>query len=281
MSRRSEVERRMHTMGEISSIMGSMKTLALLETRKLTRFRATQRRVVTTIEAAAADLLRVYPVMPPQPGGARHAFVLLGSERGFCGDYNEALLQAFDAHVAKAGVPSPLFIGVGRKLCVKLEDDPRVAGLLDGASAAEEVQAVLTGLIDAISALQDQHGALFLSVVHHREDHDDVQIKLLLPPFRHPSEEARRFPDPPLLNLSPEAFFAELLDHYLFAALYEVFYASLTAENHRRVQHLEGAIRRLDEETARLALKRNKLRQEEITEEIEVILLSVEATTPR
>jgi len=281
MSRRSEVERRMHTMGEISSIMGSMKTLALLETRKLTRFRATQRRVVTTIEAAAADLLRVYPVMPPQPGGARHVFVLLGSERGFCGDYNEALLHALDAHLAEAGEPSPLLIGVGRKLCVKLEDDPRVVGLLDGASAAEEVQAVLTGLIDAISALQEQHGALFLSVVHHREDHDDVQIKLLLPPFQHPSEEARRFPDPPLLNLSPEAFFAELLDHYLFAALYEMFYASLTAENHRRVQHLEGAIRRLDEETDRLALKRNKLRQEEITEEIEVILLSVEATTPR
>ena len=49
------------------------------------------------------------------------------------------------------------------------------------------------------------------------------------------------------------------------------------AENRRRMQHLEGAIRRLEERTSELALKRNALRQEEITEEIEVILLSARA----
>ena len=51
----------------------------------------------------------------------------------------------------------------------------------------------------------------------------------------------------------------------------------LMAENRRRMQHLEGAIRRLEERTSELALKRNALRQEEITEEIEVILLSARA----
>ncbi len=64
------------------------------------------------------------------------------------------------------------------------------------------------------------------------------------------------------------------MDHYLFAALHEILYASLNAENHQRVAHLEGAVKHLDDESAELARQCNALRQEEIIEEIEVILLS-------
>jgi F-type H+-transporting ATPase subunit gamma len=60
--------------------------------------------------------------------------------------------------------------------------------------------------------------------------------------------------------------------------LHEIFYASLMAENQRRMQHLEGAIHRLHEKTDGFARRCRALRQEEITEEIEVILLSVEGT---
>ena len=45
-------------------------------------------------------------------------------------------------------------------------------------------------------------------------------------------------------------------------------------ENHRRVQHLENATHHLDNKTDELKHKINALRQEEIIEEIEVILLN-------
>jgi F-type H+-transporting ATPase subunit gamma len=66
----------------------------------------------------------------------------------------------------------------------------------------------------------------------------------------------------------------ELTDHYLFAALNEILYTSLMVENHQRVTHLEGAITHLDDELATLTRQSNALRQEEIIEEIEVILLN-------
>ena len=56
-----------------------------------------------------------------------------------------------------------------------------------------------------------------------------------------------------------------------------MFYASLAAENHRRVEHMEGAVTRLDERVLALKRRANALRQEEITEEIEVILLSADS----
>jgi F-type H+-transporting ATPase subunit gamma len=77
---------------------------------------------------------------------------------------------------------------------------------------------------------------------------------------------------PPRLQLAPPAFFAELLDQYLLAALYGLLYESLAAENRQRLAHMEHAINRLDETLAHLALERNALRQEKIVEEIEVIL---------
>ena len=58
--------------------------------------------------------------------------------------------------------------------------------------------------------------------------------------------------------------------------LNEVLYSSLMAENRRRLAHMDRALDRLEEDMARLRLTYNARRQEEITEEIEVILLSAD-----
>jgi len=56
-----------------------------------------------------------------------------------------------------------------------------------------------------------------------------------------------------------------------------LLYGSLLPENQRRMQHMDSAVRRLDRTSEELVLRRNVLRQEEITEEIEIIVLSVAA----
>ena len=65
-----------------------------------------------------------------------------------------------------------------------------------------------------------------------------------------------------------------LTDHHLLAALHQMLYTLLMVENRRRVTHLEGAVQHMDEQSSDLAQQCNRLRQEEIIEEIEVILLS-------
>jgi F-type H+-transporting ATPase subunit gamma len=74
--------------------------------------------------------------------------------------------------------------------------------------------------------------------------------------------------------LPAEEFLAGLIGHYLYAALNEVLYSSLMAENRQRHAHMDSALNKLDEDRAHLRLVYNALRQEDITEEIEVILLS-------
>jgi F-type H+-transporting ATPase subunit gamma len=75
------------------------------------------------------------------------------------------------------------------------------------------------------------------------------------------------------LNVKPEAFWAGLADQFLFAKLHQIFYVSLMTENQRRVEHMTGAVKHIEDKTEVLARKSRALRLEAITEEIEVILL--------
>jgi len=76
--------------------MTAMQGLSLVETKKLARFIGHQRRMLANIEAAAADFLSAFPV--GQMAGESPALLLLvGSERGFCGNFNERVLAALAA----------------------------------------------------------------------------------------------------------------------------------------------------------------------------------------
>ena len=278
MSRRRELEQHRRKLRELREIMNSMKTLAYLETHKLTRFLDAQRAATATIESVAADFLAFYPETLPEPEEATEVYLLVGSERGFCGNFNEALFQPLTEQPTSS--QPALLIGLGHKLQPLLEKDTRLVALLDGANVVEEVPTVLNRVVDTLASLQTHHPTLTLSAIFHGgEPEKEVTITRLLPPFQHKPQTPRRFPQPPLLNLPPAAFLLTLADHYLFAALHGILYRSLMAENRRRFQHLEGAVRHLDERAEELAHRGNILRQEEIIEEIEVILLNAAVPT--
>jgi F0F1-type ATP synthase gamma subunit len=272
MTRRFDLERHRRSLGEIREIMNSMKTLAYMETRKLNRFLSAQQAVVHSIEAVADDLLSFYPQLLPEFRAGRHAYLLIGTERGFCGDLNHALLEALAASEHEGG-SGAMLIAVGRRLAQLVEDDERLVAMLPGASVAEEVTGQLGQLVSELTALQAMHPELNLYCLYHGGD-AGVVVKRLLPPFQQTSRRERTFAYPPLLQLTPATFVEGLIEQYLFAVLHEILYTALMTENYTRLSHLEGAVSHLDEETEHLGRECNALRQEEIIEEIEVILLS-------
>ena len=277
MSKRRDLETQLRSLTEIKEIMNAMKNLSLMEVHRLNRFLNTQRRVVASIEAAAADFLGFYPELLAAEGEIRNVYLLVGSERGFCGDFNEALLRALDSHIDSAG--DVRLVAIGNKLVAKLSVDTRIAASLDGASVVDEVDSVLVKLMDALTGLSAPgavRAPLRLTVFHHDATEGTIKVSDLSP-FQKPESKTSHFAHAPLIFLQPQTFFAGLADQYLFAALHELLYSSLMAENQLRMQHMDAAVRRLERRSTELLQKRNILRQEEITEEIEVIMLSVEA----
>ena len=272
MSRRVELEQRLGRLADITGIMNAMKTMALIETRKYGHCMEPQQRQLDGILAAAADFLAFHPEfqspVTDTPETEPDLLVAVGSERGFCGDFNQRVATALPNH----GGPETRWIVVGRRLASRLEADPRRLDWLEGPNVAEEVPVTLDRLIETLH----RHAAgprrwRRLGVLTHDGSGHIVRVHLL--PLKVPP--AHRGPFPPGLHYAPERLFAELIEHSLSAQLPGLLHASLLAENRQRLEHMETALNRLRAKMDEITRRCNALRQEEITEQIEVILLGL------
>ena len=269
MTRRHDQITHRRKLSEIRNIMNSMKTLAIMETHKLERFIETQTAMITSIENIAADFLhfnsQVLPVVEP----TSNIILLIGSERGFCGDFNEELVKKLEQSFPHMNNTDTV-ISVGNKLHPLLNKKYNNI-CIEGASVVEDISNVVDSL-SAIFTTQKKLSSLY--VMHHDSNNNTLKIDKLMPPFKELDYEKKVHLNPPSINLTSRDFFLELTEHYLFNLLNGILYSSLMVENHRRVQHLENATHHLDNKTDELKHKINALRQEEIIEEIEVILLN-------
>ena len=275
MSKLSDLQARMRSLRDIESILNAMKNLSLVEITKISKFYSTQQELFHTVESALADFQRFYGATS---GGRVTApsslYVLIGSERGFCGGFNEAVQKALEPEAADADLK---LILVGRKLALKFLNDKRVVTSLEGPSATEEIPPVISQLARVLAGFPNSAW----KIVHNRYNVEGPTVEITCP-FEFSNEGvAPAYQFPPLLNLPAAELRPQIFEQYLFAWFYGIFYLSFMAENHERLRHMDGALNKLRDEEHRLRQASNSLRQEAITEELEVIMLSVEDFSQR
>ena len=275
MSQRAELDRRHERLSEITDIMTAMKTMALMETRKLGRFIASQQQLLQQIERVAADFLDFHP---PKKNGvskgqiADNLLIIIGSERGFCGDFNETLTAAIPT---QSGADTRI-IAIGHRLSGKVKHPTANFLAIEGANIAEEVPSVLDRLLGEMQKISSGSGFVgnLGALTHDADGH--ISVKSLLPITTEAGyQRPEKYGYPPKLNLDPAVFFSALTQQYLSARLPALFYDSLMAENRHRLEHMETALNRMRNRMDEISRKRNAVRQEEITEQIEMILLGV------
>lgn len=275
MSKRRDIEEHVRALGEIEGIMGAMKNLAQMESHQLSRVLPMQQRIVEEIEIAAQDFLTFHPNFTPDYSG-RDLYLVIGAERGFCGDFNERLLSALHRHLHAMGDRDPVLVVVGRKLLQRAERVNRITAFVEGSTVVDEVPLVLMRVIEQLREVTARYrdgGRTAVTVIYHDAVTSDVIIRSIKP-FQPPLSAVREQPYPPILSLAPDVFYGQLVDLYLFSLVHAIFYSALMAESRARLTHLESALQRLTRDRKDLLRKRNVLRQEEITEEIELLMLS-------
>lgn len=281
MSKRSQIEEHLQKLNEIGDIMRAMKNVSLMEVHKLARFLDDQQRVLAGIEAATTDFVRHYAGSLRTMEAATTTYVVaLGSERGFCGDFNDAVLAALQNFIGRG---ASKVVAVGSHLTTRLADQYTGIRRFAGPSTVEEVPAAIEMLMRELADSRPEAAdaaPLAIAVLCHQDGRDDVVAHRVsaLPEDR---AGGRVEPYPPLLNEPAAAVHSSLLRHHLWARMHLLFYSSLLAEHRFRLQHMESALRRMDEKITGLRRRQNILRQEEITEEIEVIMLNSDVTHSR
>lgn len=263
MSRTAELKNRIHSLNDIEAILGAMKSLAVIEMNKVGRVIARLERMQETISSALADFESHYS-RDRKASPTATLCLLIGSERGFCGPFNERVIDALlEAH--KAGRVQKV-ITVGRKLTLKLEGKVPVELALSGPNSAEEIPAVLGELSTKLIPFAGERWMFVHNDGGGPLTSMPLEQKILSPASRHTSA--------PHLNMKPELLHAQLLEQHLYSVLNTALYISFYGENRERLQHMEGALNHIEKDGSDLLRKLNGRRQEDITEELEILMMN-------
>lgn len=269
MSRQHEYQQQLALYHEMQDIMGAMKNMAQAEIHKLRRRQQQQQACLASVTEAAQRVHYQQVAAAGTVSGAttssfQDVYLLIGSERGFCGGFNEALLPHLDTQP-----PMTRVIVMGSRLLSLLGTRAEHAPFVPGPTSEKQVSSILATTLECFGRLQNEHSKpLKLTAISHAEHELSHTVLFPLPTrFQQPAPKNTAF-----RHLEPLPTLRQGIEnHYLYHALLTVLYTSLYAENHRRLVQMEGALQHLDERSQQMKRRINAQRQEEIVEEIEVI----------
>jgi F-type H+-transporting ATPase subunit gamma len=267
-SKRRQVLAKLQSLRDLGDVFGAMKNLALVEISRLAASARAREHLREELAAVARATTPVFVEGLGDGNGRDDLHVVIGSERGFCGAFNEPLVEKWRALAASK--PEDRAIVVGSALVEELAGTAGVAMTLQGPTIAEDIDETLMRVLEAIRTIQDRRKAPMGVKAIWTAAGGVAQAAIL--PFAPPVEAILQVP--PEFFLPHETFVRDFIDQYVDAVLHEAFCASLMAESRERVAHMTGALQHVDERCAQLQQRANRLRQEEITDTIETILLS-------
>ena len=259
MSERRHIEERLALFDELSGILGAMRSFALVALHRNRQHEAAQQEAVNTLETILHPLLAF---LPPQAAKGEDLWLLLGSSRGFCGNFNESLLAYWQA----SGGQSCPTIALGERLVARMPATARWIPVAN-ASGHTEISSTTDRILLAIRDLQTRYGPAsgLVACLH---DTGGLRTRRLLP---FPGTGATAEAVPILTNEPAAQVAAGVAEQYLYHQLLWLQLKSLGMENHLRLQQMENALQHLNETGTALQRQRNRMRQEDIIEEIELM----------
>ena len=274
MPKHTKIKDRIAAFAEINNIISAMKNLSLIETSRTTKYLATQSQFLAMIQNIAADFCQFhYPTKIPLTAQQPELYILLGSERGFCGNFNELIVERWRQNCSLGVNQGAKIMVIGSKLATKVPAN-LAATKFNGANVATEISAAVFKLMTELEHHSNPENWV---IIWNEITGESLTTKMMRPVADFgisASEATRKFTTPPWLYLQPEVLLLELLNQYLFAIFHQIFYQSFLTENKQRSKHMDAALDWLEQKNGNLRLQLNQLRQEEITEEIEVVMLN-------
>jgi F-type H+-transporting ATPase subunit gamma len=264
MSATHALRERTRLLGELRQIVQAMKNMAFAEMQRLARARAAQ-------GEACAAVLRALAHLRGNAGGETSEFrskvcLVIGAERGFCG--------AFNAHLAAAAVdlqradPQLRLLIAGHRLAGFIGSGGAI-DTLEGCAAIEEADAALDGWLPELLEAASRSAQLSLL-------HAGTPAVAHVPIWPIPRGEQEALAGvTPMHYLQRPQLLAALHRQALRLLVQRGLLESLEQENHWRLAQTQRAQDHLDELGNELRLRYARLRQAEITNELETLMSAI------
>jgi F-type H+-transporting ATPase subunit gamma len=292
------LKQRMENLDDLRQIVRTMKALSAVSIRQYEQAAAALAEYEGSVELGLrAVLLETPTAAAPSSadGGAGDgsddrssgtaAVIVLGTDHGLCGRFNEVIVEHVQQQVTDAGAVRH-WLAVGERIAPGLES---VAG--DGTevfptpSSAAGITAIVQRLLLRVDAWQSE-GVERVQLYHNRptgragyEPHGQRLFPLDPARFRERAQApwpSRRLP---LFSLPRGQLLGHLLRQHYFSVLFRACAESLAAEHGSRLKAMQAAEKNLDERLEDITGRYRRERQAAITSELLDVVAGFEAAS--
>jgi F-type H+-transporting ATPase subunit gamma len=276
-----ELQARIHSLSELSSVVGAMRSLSAVRAQQARGTLDAIREYTAIVGAALARSFMHVPSQdraPDTKSTARTTVVAFGSEHGFVGGFNARVL---DCAAARVGTGGDRLLVVGtRGALVAAERRLPSDWTCPMASYVGGIQAVATRVASEIARESGELAARVVLVYTRSVGASNWRVveETLIPceiTFEAPSAQVSRVP--PISNLGPEELFDKLVEQLVFARLTRAASESFACENSARLAAMAAAHENIETKLAELDRLENEGRQEEVTTELLDIVTGADA----
>jgi F-type H+-transporting ATPase subunit gamma len=274
------IKGQIHTANELQSLVRVMKSIAASLVREYGESAAAIEEYGNTIVSGLQILMhnkhKKIAVEQKQP--SRIGAVILGTDQGLCGDFNERIGEFAAEKLADLRKSSELTrtLAIGEKVAYFLEDSGNPVD--DRFSFLGESNAITTVIINVLETLdkwESTNGVNKIILFFNKPTQESTfasEMKILLPVDIAWLEELASAKWPcrtiPTFTMPWADLFESEIRNYLFFVIYRAFVDSLVSENISRFQAMLAASHHIDERLIELKLKYHRVRQGTIDEEL-------------
>lgn len=280
----------LETTGDIQSIVRTMKSLSAVSIRQYEQAEAAVSDYERTIDLGltAALLDRQARGRPlgglVEPPGRREALIVIGSDRGLCGRYNE--LAARRA-VERIGEDTAVLAVIGARVAARLEPEGhRVDRLFALPGTVAGMSALVQRVIVEVDRWTRERDVGHVRLVHNRREGRSravPQERVLLPVPRDYLKGLLRAgwsgPGLPFFRMDPDRLLSWLVRQRLFVLLYRALAEAQASEHATRLAAMQSAERNIEERREDLESLYRQKRQETITRELMDLVSGFEAVS--
>lgn len=278
----------LETTGDIQSIVRTMKSLSAVSIRQYEQAEAAMSGYEKTVDLGLTALLMDrWARGLPLPGTiasdtGKEALIVIGSDRGLCGRYNEAVTQQTETCLGDRTV----VLGViGARAAARLEGSGhRVDRLFLQPGSVDGLRRLVQSVVVEIERWTRDPGVGHVRVVHNRREGRSRAVPVARDLLPIPDAYLRDllacgWPGPglPFFRADPERLLSWLVRQRLFVVLYRALAEALASEHATRLAAMQNAERNIEERREALNAAYRRKRQETITRELLDVVSGFEA----
>ena len=281
--------RKIKTSHDLLSVVKTMKSLAAVNIRQYEATAEAMDEYKDIVDTAWQALFKNRPQLPTKRLSNQAVLLVLGSDQGMCGQFNENIIQYAlqKAQSYKDEGMETIFWTAGERVRAGIEEKEKVEEHFFLPASPTAIGDLMHEIVTHFAERHENRKIETFIIYYNRLEHGGIyssisQQILPLKPYYDENKRLKTWPTRclPLIRMDTGVFFEHLFHQHIFGAIYKAFSQSLASENAARLAAMQAAEKNIVEMEETLQGKFRETRQNAITAELLDIISGFEALAP-